>query len=152
VLVGANEARMKLGREFGADHLVWSRGGEEAIEQVKDLTGGAGVDLAVDCAGGPTTADDVIKMTKPGGKALLLPFYHEMMTADLGLAVRNDVTLFTTRGEGRSSCRRGLSMMEQGRLPIGRMITHEFRLDDINEAFATFVGRKDNAIKVLVKP
>jgi L-iditol 2-dehydrogenase len=152
LLVGANEARMNLGQEFGADHLVWSRGGEEAVKQVKDLTGGQGVDLAVDCAGGPTTADDTIKMTKPGGRALLLPFYHEMMTADLGLAVRNDVTLFTTRGEGHSSCRRGLSMMEQGRLPIGKMMTHEFPLADIDAAFATFVGRKQGAIKVLVKP
>ena len=152
ILVGANEGRMKLGQEFGADHLVWSRGGEEAIKQVKNLTGGLGVDLAVDCAGSASTADDVIKMTKPGGRVLLLPFYHEPMTADLGLAVRNDITLYTTRGEGRSSCRRGLSMMEQGRLPVGRMITHEFPLERISEAFATFVDRKDNAIKVLVKP
>ncbi len=152
ILVGANEARMKLGKEFGADHLVWSRGGEEAINQVKELTGGLGVDLAVDCAGAASTADDVIKMAKPGAKAVLLPFYHEPITADLGLAVRNGVTLFTTRGEGRSACRRGLSMMEQGRLQLGRMITHEFPLEEINEAFATFVGRKENAIKVLVKP
>jgi len=68
------------------------------------------------------------------------------------LAARNDVALYTTRGEGRSSCRRGLSMMEQGRLPVGRMITREFPLERISEEFATFVERKDNAIKVLVKP
>jgi len=43
-------------------------------------------------------------------------------------------------------------MMEQGRLPVGRMITREFPLERISEEFATFVERKDNAIKVLVKP
>jgi L-iditol 2-dehydrogenase len=91
-------------------------------------------------------------MTKRGGRVLLLPFYMEPLTADLGLAVRNDITMYTTRGEGRSSCRRGLSMMRQGRLPLGKMITHQFPLEQIMEAFATFTQRKGNAIKVLVKP
>jgi len=83
---------------------------------------------------------------------LLFPFYTQPLTADLGVAVRNDVTLFTTRGEGRSSCRRALSMMRQGRLPLGRMITHQFPLERVSEAFETFVGRKGGAIKVVLKP
>ena len=91
-------------------------------------------------------------MTKRGGRVLLLPFYMEPLTADLGLAVRNDVTLFTSRGEGHSLCGRALSMMRQGRLPLGKMVTHEFRLEDIGEAFATFTQRKGNASKGLVKP
>ena len=91
-------------------------------------------------------------ITKRGGRVLLLPFHREPLTADLGLAVRNDVTLFTSRGEGHSLCGRALSMMRQGRLSLGKMVTHEFRLEDIGEAFATFTQRKGNAIKVLVKP
>ena len=152
ILVGTNEARMNLGKEFGADHLVWARGGEDAIRQVKEITGGLGVDLAIDCAGDGSSSDDVIKMTKRGGKVLWLPFYHEVKTIDVGLAVRNDITMYTTRGEGRSDCRRGLSMIEQGRLPVGKMVTHQFPLEQINEAFDTFVHRKGNAIKVLVRP
>jgi threonine dehydrogenase-like Zn-dependent dehydrogenase len=152
ILIGDNEARMRLGEQFGADHLVRERGGQRAIEQVKALTGGLGVDLAIDAAGGPSCPDDAIKMTKRGGRVLLLPFYMEPLTVDLGLAVRNDVTLFTSRGEGRSSCRRGLSMMRQGKLPLGKMITHRFPLEEIAEAFATFIQRKGDAIKVVVKP
>lgn len=152
ILVGTNEARMSMGQELGADELVWSRSGEAAVKQVRDLTGGLGVDLAIDCAGGPSCPDDAIKMTKRGGRALLLPFYGEPMTADLGLAVRNDITIFTTRGEGHSLCGRALSMMRQGRLPLGKMVTHHFCLDDIAEAFATFTQRKGDAIKVLVAP
>lgn len=152
ILIGDNEARMRLGAELGADHLVWSKSGEAAVREVKALTGGLGVDLAVDAAGGPTCPDDAIKMTKRGGRVLLLPFYMEPLTADLGLAVRNDITLFTSRGEGHSLCGRALSMMRQGRLPLGKMITHQFPLEQIAEAFATFTERKGNAIKVLIKP
>ena len=152
ILVGDNESRMKLGKELGADHLVWGRGGAESVRQVRELASGLGVDLAIDCAGGPTCPDDAIKMAKRGGRVLLFPFYGEPLTVDLGHAVRNDITIFTTRGEGRSSCRRALAMMQQGRLPLAKMITHQFPLESIREAFATFIGRKDNAIKVLVKP
>ncbi len=151
ILVGTNESRMKLGPEFGADHMVRARGAE-AVEQVRALTGGVGVDLAVDCAGGQGTLEDAIRMTKLGGKVLLLAFYKEPVTADISTAIRSDITIYTTRGEGHSACRRGLSMMKQGRLPVAKMITHEFKLEEIMEAFATFRERKGNAIKVLVKP
>lgn len=152
ILVGTNESRMRLGPEFGADHLVRARG-EEAVKQVRELTtGGLGVDLAIDCAGGQGTLDDAIRMTKLGGRVLLLAFYKEPVTADISTAVRSDITIYTTRGEGRSACRRGLSMMKQGKLPVGKMITHEFPLERIMEALATFRERRDNAIKVLVKP
>ncbi len=151
ILVGTNEPRMKLGAEFGADHLVRARG-QEAVDQVRALTDGQGVDLAIDCAGGQGTLEDALKMTKLGGKVLLLAFYKEPVTADISHAIRSDITIYTTRGEGHSACRRGLTMMKQGKLQMGRMITHEFKLEDIMEAFATFRERRDNAIKVLVRP
>ncbi len=151
MLVGTNESRMSLGAQFGADHLVRARG-QEAVDQVKALTGGYGADLTIDCAGGANTLEDAIKMTKLGGRILLLAFYKEPVTADISSAIRSDITIYTTRGEGRSACRRGLSMMKQGKLPMSRMITHEFKLEQIMEAFATFRERRDNAIKVLVKP
>ncbi len=151
ILVGTNEARMKLGPEFGADHLVKARGAD-AVQEVRDLTSGLGVDLAIDCAGGPETLDDAIKMTKLGAKVLLLAFYKDKVTADVSTAIRNDITIYTSRGEGHSACRRGLSMMSQGKLPMSRMITHSFPLEDIMEAFATFRERRGDAIKVLVKP
>jgi L-iditol 2-dehydrogenase len=153
ILVGTNEARMKLGPEFGADHLVSARG-DEAVKQVRELTGGLGVDLAIDCAGGPGTLNDAIKMTKLGAKVLLLAFYKDSaVTADISHAIRSDISIYTTRGEGHAACRRGLSMMRQGKLDMMRqMITHEFPLEKIMEAFAAFRERRDNAIKVLVKP
>jgi L-iditol 2-dehydrogenase len=151
ILVGTNESRMKLGTEFGADHLVRARGAE-AVRQVRELTGGLGVDLTIDCAGGPETLDDSIMMTKLGAKVLLLAFYKDKVNADVSHAIRSDITIYTTRGEGHASCRRGLSMMSQGKLPMTKMITHEFPLEKIMEAFATFRERRNDAIKVLVKP
>lgn len=151
ILVGTNEARMKLGPDFGADHLVYARG-TDAVKQVRELTGGLGVDMAIDCAGGPETLEDSIRMTKLGGKVLLLAFYKEKVAADVSTAIRNDITIYTTRGEGHAACRRGLSIMKQGKIPAMKMITHEFPLEQIQEAFATFKERRGDAIKVLVKP
>ena len=45
-----------------------------------------------------------------------------------------------------------MCIRDRGRLPMKRMVTHEFKLEDIMQGFATFRERKDNAIKVLVKP
>jgi threonine dehydrogenase-like Zn-dependent dehydrogenase len=83
---------------------------------------------------------------------LLLAFYKDVVTADISHAIRSDISIYTTRGEGHSACRRGLTMMKQGKLPMSKMITHEFTLDQINAAFDTFREHKGNAIKVLIKP
>ena len=52
ILIGTRDARLNLGKQFGADHLVNVKN-EDAVKKVLELTGGAGVDLAIDAAGGP---------------------------------------------------------------------------------------------------
>ena len=71
---------------------------------------------------------------------------------DIGLAVKNGINIYTVRGEGRMSCHRALSLMEEGKINGEALITHTFPLEDINEALATFVERRDDALKVVVHP
>ena len=47
---------------------------------------------------------------------------------------------------------RAIPLMSDGRINLKPLITHTFGLDDINEALDTFTQRKDNAIKVVIKP
>ncbi len=77
--------------------------------------------------------------------------FRRAMT-DIGLAVKNGINLYTVRGEGRMSCHRALSLMEEGKINGEALITHTFPLEEINEALATFVGRHDDALKVVVHP
>lgn len=150
-LIGTRDSRLALGRQFGADVTINVKQ-EDAVARVRELTGGQGVDLAIDCAGGPTTLNDCIRMVKKGHDILLLAFYGDQTTADISEAVRNGTTLFTTRGEGRHNLARGISLAKQGKLQLAPLITHRFPLDQIQEAFHVSRERIGGAIKVIVFP
>jgi L-iditol 2-dehydrogenase len=72
--------------------------------------------------------------------------------ADIGLAVKNGINLYTVRGEGRMSVHRALSLMSQKKIDGKALITHTFALKEMNKALTTFTERRQGAIKVVVHP
>jgi len=115
-------------------------------------TKGLGVDLVIVAAGGHQALETAVKITKRMGKILLLSFPEEPVPLNLGLMGKNNVSLYTVRGEGRANCARAASLMASGKVNLKPLITHSFALDEIQEAFQTFIKRKEGAIKVIIKP
>jgi L-iditol 2-dehydrogenase len=151
ILVGTRQNRLDLGARLGADHVVNARE-ERPSEAVKRLLGPAGADLVIECSGNPETPQQCIEMVKRGGKILFLAFYPGPVTFDLSSAIREDVTLYTTRGEGAAAVRRALSLAAQGKLRCRELVTHRFSLDDIQEGFRVAKERIGDPIKVVFVP
>jgi len=150
-LIGTRESRLKVGLETGADRII-NVHEEDPIEIIKDETGGIGVDLVVESSGSKNGLDTSIRLTKRMGKILLLSFPHEPVTADIAALGRENKFIYTVRGEGWDNCRRGISLLHRGRVNLKPLVTHSFPLQEIHEAFRTFVERIGGAIKVAVKP
>jgi L-iditol 2-dehydrogenase len=151
ILVGTRTSRLEMGHRFGADHLINSRECEP-VAAIQELTDGAGVDLAIECSGAVETPQQCVQVTKRGGKILVVAFYPQPVTLDLSAAVRSDITIYTTRGEGGNNVKRAVSLAAQGRLRGGALVTHEFPLEDIAEAFRVMRQRIDDPIKVVIVP
>jgi len=151
ILTGTRDERLDLGRKLGADHVVNTRR-EKSVEKVLELTDGLGVDLVLEAAGGDTTLQEALEITRKGGKITILAFYKGPITADITIAVRNGINLYTVRGEGNMSVGRALALMAQGKITGKPLITHTFPLEKINEAMKTFVERIGGAMKVVVHP
>src|ERR1700741_3999254 len=67
ILTGTRDNRLKIGRELGADHVINVRN-EDAVEAVRRLNGGKGVDYVIECSGAPNALNEAIRMVKRGGK------------------------------------------------------------------------------------
>jgi L-iditol 2-dehydrogenase len=91
-------------------------------------------------------------MTPRGADIVLLAHLNDPVTVDMGLAVQKGNSIFTVWGEGRLSVSQALSLMAQGKITAGHMITHTFPLNQIHEAIDTLAERRDGAIKVIVHP
>ncbi|MDR7481976.1 MAG: alcohol dehydrogenase catalytic domain-containing protein [Armatimonadota bacterium] len=151
VLAGTRASRLDLGRRLGADHVI-NVGARDLAAAVKDLTGGLGVDLVMECSGAPGAVNDALYATKRGGRICLAAFSREPVRFDAAYLVRNNIYLYGIRGEGRGAVRRGLALMAQGKISGKPFITHRFTLDDLPRALETFEKRIDDAIKVVVTP
>src|SRR3712207_9307005 len=68
--------------------------------------------LVVESAGAMEAPQQCVEMVKRGGRILFLAFYKDRVTFDLSRAVREDVTLYTSRGEGARAVGRALRSEE----------------------------------------
>jgi L-iditol 2-dehydrogenase len=151
ILVGTRPSRLEIGQRLGADHVVNARE-EDPVAAVTRILGPQGADLIIECSGNMDTPQQCVTMVKRGGKILFLAFYPQPVTFDLSRAIREDVTLYTTRGEGAAAVRRALSLASQGKLRCGELVTHHFSLDDIAEGFRVAKEREGDPIKVVFVP
>src|SRR3954451_23859817 len=66
IILGRHEDRIALARDFGATEVVSERG-EEAVERVKGLTDGQGVDAVLECVGLDQSMETALEVARPGG-------------------------------------------------------------------------------------
>jgi threonine dehydrogenase-like Zn-dependent dehydrogenase len=149
ILSGTRNRRLAIGKELGADRTV-NINEEDAVEIVKQLTGGIGADYVVECAGTETTINQAIHMTNRGGKICLAAFPHDPVTMDLAHLVKNNIYAYGIRGEGRSATRRAMALMAEKRFDATKIHTHTFPLADLPTALRYARERVDDAIKVVV--
>jgi L-iditol 2-dehydrogenase len=149
ILTGTRDRRLAIGRELGADRTI-NVARENAVEIVKQLTGGIGADYVVECAGTETTVNEAIHMTNRGGKICLAAFPHDPVTMDLAHVVKNNIYVYGIRGEGQSATRRAMALMAEKRFDATKIHTHTFPLADLPTALRYARERVDDAIKVVV--
>jgi L-iditol 2-dehydrogenase len=149
ILTGTRNARLAIGKELGADRVI-NITEEDAVDVVKQLTGGIGADYVIECAGTEATLNQAIHMTNRGGKICLAAFPHEPVTTDLAHLVRNNIYVFGIRGEGRSATHRAMELMAEKRFDATKIHTHTFALADLPTALRYARDRVEDAIKVVV--
>jgi 2-desacetyl-2-hydroxyethyl bacteriochlorophyllide A dehydrogenase len=149
ILSGTRDARLEIGKQHGADFTINVRK-ENLADRVREITQGKGADSVLECAGGPTSMQEALENVKRGGRIGVVAWYTGPVQMDMNLAVRSNVRIYAARGEGGMNCGRSLALMSAGKIAADPIITHHFTLDQIHEAFRTYVERIDNALKVVI--
>lgn len=150
ILTGTRDNRLDIGKELGADHVINVRN-EDAVEKVREITGGKGVDYVLECAGAPNGVNDAALMVNRGGKICLAAFPHGNAEVDVAYLVRNNIYMYGIRGEGKTATHRAEAYMRQKRFDATLIHTHTFPMTELEEALRYAKERVEDAIKVVVK-
>ena len=149
ILTGTRDSRLAIGKRLGADFTINVRQ-ENLADRVREITSGKGADSVLECAGGATSMQEALENVKRGGRIGVVAWYAGPVQMDMNLAVRSNVRIYAARGEGGMNSGRSLALMSAGKILADPIITHHFKLDQIHEAFRTYVERIDNALKVAI--
>lgn len=150
ILTGTRDNRLEMGLKLGADHVINVRN-EDAVEAVRRLTGGRGVDYVLECSGATNAVNEAARMLNRGGKICLAAFPHEAVPVDVAYLVRNNIYLYGIRGEGKSATHRAEAFMREKRFEATVIHTHTFDMTELPEAIRYARDRVEDAIKVVVK-
>ena len=146
--------RLAMARRLGADHVVdFSR--VDAVEAILRLTDGRGVDVAIEALGTQATFEACLRVLRPGGTLSSLGVYSTDLSIPLDAfaAGLGDHTLVTTLCPGgKERMRRLMAVIESGRVDLSAMVTHRFKLDDIEAAYELFANQRDGVFKVAITP
>ncbi len=153
--VESRPERQALSKRFGADVIVdFTKG--DPVEQIMDLTGGEGVDAAIEAFGFPQTFEACVRVTKAGGRVSNIG-YHGENPAPLQLPLdafglgMNDKAIHTGLCPGGSArLTRLMRLMTSGRIDPTPMTTHTFAFDEIQRAFDMMTSKEDGIIKPLI--
>lgn len=152
--VESDPVRAKMARKMGADVVV-NHLEQDVIAEIKRLTGGKGVDVAIEALGTQATFENALRALRPGGTLSSLGVYSGKLSVPLepfaaGLGDHKIVTTLCPGGKERM--RRLMELVAYGKLNLTPLLTHTFPLDRITEAYDLFGNRRDGVIKVAIRP
>lgn len=146
--------RLEVAKQLGADITIdYSK--SDPLEEIMKHTNGHGVDVAIEALGTQKTFENCLRALKPAGTLSSLGVYSGKLTLPVesfaaGLGDHKIVTTLCPGGKERM--RRLMNVIQSKRVNLNSLVTHRFKLDDIEEAYELFANQRDGVIKVAIVP
>lgn len=149
VMIDTDPARLEMARQFGATDTI-QVGAEDTVARIMEMTGGEGVDVAVEAVGVPATFDVCQKIISAGGNIAnvgvhgkpvelhIEELWIKNINIAMGLVCTNTTPML-------------LRTLQSGKVDPGQLVTHRFALDDILVAYDVFANAaREKAMKVIL--
>jgi len=149
IVVERNPGRLAKAAAMGFETIDPSAGDPVAI--VREMTGGLGADVVLECAGVPVTVQLALGMLRRGGRCAAVGIPTLGVEIAMQRLVLDELELVGCRASA-GEMRRVMPLVEQGRMRVREVMTHRFALADYAQALATFNDPTSGAIKIIVAP
>ena len=143
-----DRARLDVARTLGADHVI-DVSVEDPLARIKEITGGLGVDVSLDCTAGAGTIPVLLgieALKRKGGTMLIQGEMVEFPNFPLGKIANKYITIKAARGHNYLSCELALKQLASERFPLHLVTTHRFGLKDTDLAIKSVGGKGEEGV------
>lgn len=156
IVVGAPESRLELARSLCADHIVnidEIRDPQDRLQAIMALTENRGADLVAECAGVPVAVSQGLDMLRVGGTLIVTGNYIDMGSTSINpqkQILSKNSRIIGVNGQTASSYAASLRLIKRFRntIPIEKMVTHKFKIDDAERALKTAIGMESMEVTI----
>jgi len=151
IAVSRSDHKLNKAKELGADYVI-NASQEEPLAKVAELTGG-GADYAIECVGNVNVMVQALGSIRMGGTCVIAgmaPLADTLSLAPFHFLLGKTIT-GSTQGDvvPQIDIPRYIDLFMAGKLPIDKLITKSYKLDEVNEAFEAL--EKGEAIKSVIR-
>lgn len=147
IICEKDAARAEFVRKHYPDVLLCEPEKCEAF--VKEHSDHGGADVVLEVAGGRDTFQLAWKCARPNAIVTVVALYDEAQSLPLPDMYGKNL-IFKTGGVDGRDCAEILRLIEEGKIDTTPLITHHFKLADIEEAYRIFENRLDGVIKIAI--
>ena len=144
------EARLQKALEIGATEVINS-GKEDALKKIEELTNGRGADVVFETAGSPVTIAQTPFIVRRGGVITLVGISaKEEINYNFAQIMDKEATIKSVF-RYRNIYPKAIAAVASGAIDVKNIVTHEFDLDHIKEAYDEAVNNKTDLVKAVIK-
>lgn len=149
ISVDPMEKRRNLAIQLGVDLALDPT--TNMVKSVEEFFDGK-ADRVIECVGSSHTQEDSLSLIKPGGRVVWFGVADPKTEVRINPfhIYRNEITVLGSFVNPYTT-ERSIKLLSAGRIKVKDLITHRFRLDQLDEVFKTYLNDKDR-VKIVMKP
>jgi 2-desacetyl-2-hydroxyethyl bacteriochlorophyllide A dehydrogenase len=148
IAIDTVEDRLRMAESFGATPVHLTE--QDPRGEVKELTEGRGVDLAVEAVGHPDALDMAMRLARKAGTVSVTGVYAERTEVHMGVLWIKALTLTSGHANVIKHLDRVLELLGEGKLDPAPLVTHHMKLDEAPDAYRVYDNRE--ALKIVLTP
>jgi threonine dehydrogenase-like Zn-dependent dehydrogenase len=150
VVIDLQESRLALAREMGAQTHPW-RSADEVIAFARRWAGPPGPPVAFEATGAAAATEAMIVMVASAGRAVQIGMSNEEARLRVGSLTEKELDLLGVSCCGEQEFADAVAVTERNGALLGRMISHEFSLDEAPEAIRFAISSPAQVMKVVIR-
>ena len=151
IAVDASDSALERAGKVGADEVINPRK-ENPIEKIKEMTGGMGVDMAVEFVGLKETIEQAVRSVRVGGRTVVVGLGPETIFLPPPTTfVRTELSFLGSYGSTTLEIQNVVDLVTSGKLDLSDSITERFPLEEVNKGLDHLHKKIGNPIRIVIE-